>query len=108
MCGTHGSCAAAIGAGIFVSLIMGATPLSKEEWRLSNLATAECLRSIAEHGGPRCCKRNTFLAIIGAARFLASNFGISLPVGERVICEFNGMNAECIGKACPFFRGSRG
>ncbi len=57
VCGSHGACGAAIGTGIFISLITGATPVSKEEWRLANLMSAESLKIIAENGGPRCCKR---------------------------------------------------
>jgi len=39
-CGLFGDCGAAVGTGIFVSIITDATPLSREEWRLSNLMTA--------------------------------------------------------------------
>ena len=35
-CGTHGNCGAAVGTGIFISIITGATPLAEEEWKLSN------------------------------------------------------------------------
>ncbi|VUT25840.1 MAG: hypothetical protein MOIL_01256 [Candidatus Methanolliviera sp. GoM_oil] len=52
-CGYHGDCGAAVGTGIFISLITDATPLSKHEWKLSNLMTAKSLLSIANHGGPR-------------------------------------------------------
>jgi hypothetical protein len=66
-CGTHGTCGAAIGAGIFCSVITDTTPLSTDTWRLSNKITAHCLISIAEHGGPRCCKRDTFISILNSA-----------------------------------------
>ncbi len=59
-CGFWGACGAAVGAGIFLSLITQATPLSVKAWRLSNGVTAGALKVIAEHGGPRCCKRGTF------------------------------------------------
>jgi hypothetical protein len=55
-CGYFGDCGAAVGTGIFVSLITNATPLSIGEWRLANMMTSKSLLSIAEHGGPRCCK----------------------------------------------------
>lgn len=35
-----GGCGAAMGAGIACSIITGATPLARDEWRLSNLMTA--------------------------------------------------------------------
>jgi hypothetical protein len=104
-CGFHGACGAAIGTGIFVSLITGATPLAKEEWRLSNLMSAESLKAIAENGGPRCCKRDSFLAIAAAVDFLKAHFGIELPADDRISCEFTILNRECLGTECRFFGG---
>lgn len=102
-CGTHGTCGAAIGAGIFLSVITGATPLSKEEWGQSNLLTSKALSNIAQHGGPRCCKRNTFLAITETSRFLKECFSASLPVEDPLRCTFTGLNKECIREDCPFY-----
>jgi len=101
-CGTHGACGAAVGCGIFVSVITKATPLSRQEWRLSNEATAEALQAIAERGGPRCCKRDSFLAIVTARDFVADRFGVDLPIAEPVLCEFRELNKQCLGEACPF------
>jgi len=105
-CGTHGDCGAAVGTGIFVSLVTGATPLSKEEWKLSNLVTARSLETIALHGGPRCCKRNAFLAILTAVEFSREHFGVVMPVETPVICRFSPNNKECLAKECPFFSGN--
>src|SRR5690554_3644779 len=88
-CGTHGTCGAAVGTGIFVSLITGSTPLKKQEWSLANQMTARSLMVIARHGGPRCCKRDSWLAIRTATIFLEERFGITLPVQETVRCEFS-------------------
>ncbi len=102
-CGTHGSCGAAVGTGIFVSIVTGATPLSRSEWRLSNLMTSESLRAIAEKGGPRCCKRDSFLAILTARDFLARELSLDLPDEEPVMCDFHGLNRECLKEGCPFY-----
>lgn len=102
-CGLCGSCGAGVGTGIFVSLITGATPLSKREWQLSNRMTAESLLSIAEHGGPRCCKRDTFLALQSAQAFLHNQFGQSLELSAPIQCEFQAFNKECLQVDCPFF-----
>ena len=101
-CGSHGACGAAIGTGIFVSLITGATSFAKEEWRLANLMSAESLKVIAENGGPRCCKRDSFLAISAAVAFLKTHFGTELPMEERITCEFAILNPECLGEECLF------
>lgn len=102
-CGTHGDCGAAVGAGIFLSIITGATPLSREEWKLSNLITARSLETIAIHGGPRCCKRNTFLAIQSAVDFVQEHLGVTIPIREPVRCTFSEYNKECLAKECPFY-----
>jgi hypothetical protein len=103
VCGSHGACGAAIGTGIFISLITSATPSSREEWRLANLMTSESLGAIALNGGPRCCKRNTFLAINCAIDFLKAHFSVELPRKERIVCEFAILNQECLGKECCFY-----
>lgn len=102
-CGFCGNCGAAVGSGIFISLITGATPLSKREWQLSNRMTAESLLAIAEHGGPRCCKRDTFLALQTAQAFLQKNLDQSLEFPSSIQCEFHSFNKECLQTACPFF-----
>ena len=104
-CGFCGNCGAAVGTGIFISLITRTTPLSKEGWRLSNLVTAESLLSIAEHGGPRCCKRNTYLALQSADAFLQKEFGTTLEMPESIRCDFSPLNKECRKEACPFYNG---
>jgi hypothetical protein len=105
-CGLLGDCGAAVGTGIFVSVVTGATPLSREEWRLSNLMTARALEEIALHGGPRCCKRNTFLALRAAVRFLSTEMGVKLPEPDRIVCRFSSRNRECLKETCVFFPGS--
>lgn len=102
-CGTHGVCGAAIGTGIFISIISQATSLSKEEWHLSNLVTAISLKKIADYGGPRCCKRNTFLALFTAIDFLEENFHLSIPHTKDISCIFTRYNNECIHEKCPYF-----
>jgi hypothetical protein len=102
-CGFYGDCGAAVGTGIFISLITGATPLSTREWRLSNLMTARSLSSIANHGGPRCCKRNTYLAINEAVSFLKKNFAMPMQINGNLKCEFSDINKECLKEKCPYY-----
>ena len=102
-CGFCGNCGAAVGTGIFISLITGATPLSRKEWRLSNRMTAESLLAIAEHGGPRFCKRDTFLALQSAHAFLQEQFGSTFDMPASIQCDFSPLNKECLKSKCPFF-----
>ena len=102
-CGFHGTCGAAMGAGIACSVITGATPLTQDSWRLANLMTAACLTAIAAPGGPRCCKRDTFLALDTALTFLNEHLDAGLPVPDTIRCDFTRHNRECIGSRCPYF-----
>jgi len=104
LCGFQGACGAAIGAGIFASIATGATPLSTEAWRLANGLTARALEAVAKAGGPRCCKRDTFLSILTGARFAQATLGVALPA-RGLACEWSDRNQECLGEACAFHRG---
>ncbi len=104
-CGYWGACGAAVSAGIYISVLTGATPYSVEPWSLCNDITARCLKALADTGGPRCCKRMTYLCIVEAAKFTAERFGVDMPLQGNFRCIFNQRNAECIQKCCPFYAG---
>lgn len=103
-CGTHGACGAAIGTGIFFSIMTRTTPLSKETWSLCNRVTADSLKEMAEVGGPRCCKRNTFIAINYAAKVLLEEFMCGLSCPQKTECSFSEYNLECLKEDCPFYK----
>jgi uncharacterized protein len=100
-CGFQGACGAGVGAGIFVSMASGSSPLKGPERGMSIRATSEALKVIGDTDAPRCCKRDIFLGLLSAARFARKNMGIDFPTG-KVRCEFSHMNPECISSACPF------
>jgi len=102
-CGSHGNCGAAVGTGIFMSLATGTTPLSKEGWRQSNLITAESLLSVARHGGPRCCKRDTYISLDRAVDFIEKELDVSLEKEEKISCEFSHLNKQCLLEDCQYY-----
>ena len=69
-CGFWGACGAGISSGMFVSIISGSTPLTNEPFALSHMMTSEALGKIGAIGGPRCCKRDSFLSILAAIDFV--------------------------------------
>ena len=103
VCGMWGSCGAGIASGIFASIVTGATPLSEREWSLANKMTTQSLAVISENGGPRCCKRNSYLAIYQAAMFAKENFSITLELPERIVCAFSHRNVQCRKDRCLFY-----
>ncbi len=102
-CGFWGACGAGISAGMFVSIISKSTPLSIEEFGLSNLMTSKVLEQIGTIGGPRCCKRDSYLSVISAIDFVKEHFSIEMENPE-IICSYSAKNNQCIGKRCPFAR----
>ena len=100
-CGFWGACGAGISSGMFISIISSSTPLTNEPFALSHQMTASSLGKIGEIGGPRCCKRDSFLSILAAIDFVREHFGIEMEKHE-VICRYSTQNNQCIGKRCPF------
>ena len=100
-CGFWGACGAAISTGIFMSIITKSNPLALEPFALSNEMTSRALHKIAEVGGPRCCKRDSYLSILTAIDFVKEKLNIELEKSE-IKCNFKSKNNQCIGKRCPF------
>ena len=78
-CGFWGACGAGISSGMFISIIVG---------------------------GPRCCKRDSFLSILSAVDFVKEHFGVEMEKPE-VVCRYSSLNNQCIGKRCPFSAANR-
>ena len=100
-CGFWGACGAGISSGMFVSIISKASPLTQESWGLSNLMTSQALGEIGKIGGPRCCKRDSYMAILAAIDFVQEHFGIEMKK-KQIVCIHSGVNNQCIGSRCPF------
>ena len=103
-CGLWGCCGAAVSAGMFMSIVTKATPLTVKSWRLSNQMTARALAVIAELGGPRCCKRNSFTAVKVAVTQVKETLGVEMELPNIIECRFSAENQQCLKKACPYFR----
>lgn len=103
-CGMWGCCGAAVSAGMFMSIITKATPLTGKSWGLSNRMTAGALKAIGELGGPRCCKRNSFTAAAAAVKFVSENLGVKMELPEEIRCGFSEENRECLRRGCPYYQ----
>jgi hypothetical protein len=106
-CGFWGACGAGISSGMFVSIISKSTPLAQEPFALSHKMTAKSLTAIGEIGGPRCCKRDSFLSILSAIDFVKEKLGVEMERPE-VVCHYASQNNQCIGMRCPFNKVNHG
>ena len=98
VCGFWGACGAGISAGQYLAIVTQSTPLAREPWGLSNQMTARALESIGKAGGPRCCKRDSFLAILAAVDFTREHLGVEM---ERSVHTAAG-TANVSVNAAPF------
>ncbi len=89
---------------MFISILSKASPHSADLWGRSNLMSSRALGEIGKFAGPRCCKRDSYLAILAAIDFVDDHFGIKMYKPE-VVCAHSGMNNQCIGNRCPFKEG---
>ena len=103
ICGFWGSCGAGVSSGIYTSIVTKATPLTVESWSLANKMTSCSLSTISENGGPRCCKRNSYLAISEAVKFTKEKLGVEMELSE-ITCSRSEQNNQCIKGRCPFYK----
>lgn len=104
-CGFWGVCGAAASAGQAMSIITGSTPMKVEPWAQCQALTSDILGRLAELGGPRCCKRTGFTAILASAEAIERVSGVHLDLPAVTSCKFYKRNAECLHDRCPYFPG---
>jgi hypothetical protein len=102
ICGLWGDCGAGVSAGIFFSIVMANTPMKEHAWGMSNIMTSKCLAEIGKLGGPRCCKRNGYTAMLNAIDYTKETLGIEMEKPEELICGFTPLNKECKKEKCPY------
>ncbi len=101
-CGYSGCCGAAVGVGIFWSIVTDSSPMSGASWGVIQKATAQALLEMAEYGGPRCCKRCSYIAVRAAAEQAKDLLKIDMEMATPIECRYRDDNEDCIGERCPF------
>ncbi|SFM31367.1 hypothetical protein SAMN04488696_0903 [Methanolobus profundi] len=96
-CGLYGACAAGIGVGIAMCVLLEATPLTPEERAHANWATACTLKCIADAGGARCCKKSTRISLEEGMKYLSDMFDLGWyeKADFHVNCDYTQYNREC-------------
>ncbi len=100
-CGFYGSCGAAMGSGVAMSVFTGATPSTDKPRTFANQITSRSLDKIADNL-EHCCKRSVRLSIIETLKFLNENFNIDLGY-KFTKCIFSSINKKCESEKCPVF-----
>jgi hypothetical protein len=92
-CGLYGDCGAAVGVGVAVSVITGATPLTGKPRTLAMGATSQALSKMLDDQA-RCCKRASRTAVKEAVKYLKDKLAIELPYHQPSACSYTLTNAE--------------
>ena len=102
MCGLWGICGAITSIGAALAIIDGTGPLSTDgTWGNHMQFTSNATSELGKINGPRCCKRDSYIAIISAIDYVAENFNIQME--KSVIkCIHSDKNNQCIKERCPF------
>lgn len=105
MCGLWGVCGSVTSIGAALSIIHGTGPLSDDVFYKEHMEyTSSILNKMSEIGGPRCCKRNAFLSIETAIKFVEEKYDVKME-SNKTLCEFTSWNKQCIKERCPFYIG---
>lgn len=103
-CAKWGVCGAAASCGMAFAILSGNAPLKKEGWGEGQRMAAQILATIADAGAPRCCKRDSRIAVRVASSWFNDQLHAGLVESEPVRgCAVYKQNSACLGSGCPFF-----
>ena len=77
-------------------------PLSSDDsWGSHMEYTSSALEGLSRIGGPRCCKRDGYTALISAIDYVNKRYDVQLTF-HPVVCAFSPQNEQCLGTKCPY------
>lgn len=102
-CARWGVCGAAASVGMAYAIVRGNAPLREEGWQEGQLMVSDLLAQIARSGKPRCCKRDSRVAIAAAVPYFNTLGGPQLVASDAMpTCASFSENGVCMGSGCPF------
>ena len=106
-CAQWGVCGAAASCGMAFAIAAGNAPLRAEGWSEAQLMVAAILERIARAGAPRCCKRDTRIAVREAAAWFNRELDAGFELADTVpVCAVSDKNSACLKGSCPYHRGA--
>lgn len=103
-CTRWGVCGAAASAGMAYAIVRDNAPLREEGWQEGQLLVSELLALIARSGSPRCCKRDSRVAVAAAVPHFNAIGGPQMRESNVApTCATFPQNSACMGADCPFY-----
>jgi len=100
-CAYWGGCSAALGMGVAYSAVLHASPLRARGRSAAQAIVARILQRLSDLKAPRCCRRESIIALQVGAECSADLLPHPIAAGHP-LCTQASLNRECIGKVCPF------
>jgi uncharacterized protein DUF5714 len=97
-----GNCGSAVGAGVYLSMHLAGIKSDEEIAVMQKEITDASLKAIHDHGGPRCCKRDTYLTLDASLKYFKEKLNIELPYSEAK-CTFSLRNQTCGMEKCVYY-----
>lgn len=104
-CARWGVCGAGVSAGMAYAIASGNEPLKENGWAEGQKMVALIGLAIADAGAPRCCKRDSRIAVEVAAGIFERDFCVSFPSPEprKARCAFSEANTVCLRENCSYY-----
>lgn len=102
-CAQWGVCGAAASCGMAFAIMAENAPLKAAGWSEGQAMVSEILAAIAKAGAPRCCKRDSRIAVQVALPWFNEHFDAGLEQPSQVpVCASMPHNTVCMGPACVY------
>ncbi|NCQ35939.1 hypothetical protein GW813_12895 [bacterium] len=102
-CAFTGSCGAAQGVGVALSILLDANPLTPIQRQRVMQAVNAVAADIAANPAARCCQRDIWLALRRSAVLSRDLLPIPLRADRSVSCTQFNMNPDCLLETCPLW-----
>ena len=102
-CAQWGVCGAAASCGMAFAIMAENAPLKAAGWSEGQAMVSEILAAIAQAGAPRCCKRDSRIAVQVALPWFNECFDAGFEQPSQVpVCASMSHNTVCMGSACVY------
>lgn len=102
-CGYWGVCGAVTSIGAALAILDHTGPLSTDgSWGRHMEFTSAAIARMGRVNGPRCCKRDGFIAMEAAVAYINANYPITLTAAP-IRCCFSPRNEQCLHQRCPYY-----
>lgn len=104
-CAAWGVCGAAASCGMAYAIVADNAPRKAEGWAEGQRLVSEILGKIVDAGSPRCCKRDSRIAVRTAMDAFERDFNMAFGRDEdlEVVCATSPKNKVCIKTECVYY-----